>query len=310
MDIRDYEAEYRSAVLNEITFGYTDYCEILYNGKMHNVYETFDDEYICATPIQNFRIPPQIIELVKLSSIGRLHTIPIKLKIKMKWRYGLHISATCKKCNNLAMQGTFCITCIEEVPDNIIRRTSCEVNVMEWIQFASETSRMNSRFLYYVNCNLDSPDYGKILGENKYFKIVDNVYTFINNICAWVSILSRYSTKLAIRNSEKHLNEICNLDIITAACVAVNYRMYDHPSYRFILEHVNDVLNVSPELLHKIIEEHPIMRDNRYVKNNIHSRIGNKLFSRFFIKCLHKSLLMWFVDDTIAPFSTCYNAKH
>jgi hypothetical protein len=65
-----------------------------------------------------------------------------------------------------------------------------DFNVMEWVRFMQDGSIV--KYNYYVNCNLDSPEYGNIIvitgHDKRSLYNIGNVHTFHDHILQWLAI--------------------------------------------------------------------------------------------------------------------------
>lgn len=166
---------------------------------------------MCITPVENFRMPLGIIELVSVGTIVKPHAHQLRFKIVMEWGDEMIISYydgnrwefpnECDACGDMSnyiywenpvLYGCMC-------PECCVGRTDHEdweeisvmdFNVMEWVRFMQHGFAL--KYNYYVNCNLDSPEYGNIIvitgHDKRSLYNIGNVHTFHDHILQWLTI--------------------------------------------------------------------------------------------------------------------------
>lgn len=190
------------------------------DGSEWKLYADATEDAICITQAPEYRIPPEIQELLTIKRVTKLHAYPITLRIDtflnwdnmcigtfcgVSWRGNL----TCTICGvhtkynyfgkwYCANLGTVCCTCYDSDPEYKKRGFQymdiTAFNVTDWVRFC-EIDKEFSQYSFYTNCNLQSPYYGQVMlcddDESDFgaqFHIIGDAHTFITYITDWMRV--------------------------------------------------------------------------------------------------------------------------
>jgi hypothetical protein len=203
---------------------------------------------ICVTPGSNYRIPPDMLQLLKMKEIRKSHAAPIEFNMvtsEVLWNEifinnycGIPWNGiiVCSECNKSDVKNN----CGKWVRKNFIVCTKCynkhgikkrkeykfmdvtEFNVLDWVNFSlcyneyyvnEPRAISNTISSFWINCNTDSKNYGKILfsydsivnyGANLY--MIESVGEFVNYISQWMLISADDNTA---ESWEECINKPC-----------------------------------------------------------------------------------------------------
>lgn len=190
------------------------------DGSEWNLYVYDNDDAVCITRAPEYRVPPEIQELLTIKSVAKLHAYPITLGINtflswdnmcidmfcgVSWRGNL----TCTICGvrttdnyfgkwYCADLGTLCCTCYDSDPEYKKRGFQyidiTAFNVTDWVLFC-EIDKEFSQYSFYTNCNPRSPHYGQVMlcddDEDNFgaqFHIIGDAHTLVTYITDWMRV--------------------------------------------------------------------------------------------------------------------------
>jgi hypothetical protein len=152
------------------------------DGSEWKLYVYGEGDVMCVTQAPEYRIPPEIRELISIGRIPKLHayTITFELSTFLNW-------------DNMIID-TFCGVSWRGHLRYTERVDVTAFNVLDWVIF-SEIDSKSALYALYVNCNVQSPHYGQVMlciddddNFGAQFHIIGNTHDFIAYITEWMSI--------------------------------------------------------------------------------------------------------------------------
>jgi hypothetical protein len=326
--------EYMKAVMEFMERVKNNIRTITEEGREWIIHTIGEDPVCCITPARCYRLPPEIIELLKMDSVHKLYAYKLKFKLNMNvsrdimyvYRYDgtPWFNASICTCDDpitydrWAGDGEYsiCEKCYNNLDNpELYKKTNIwELNMLDWACFMYELSEYDvhpsdsHRYNYYVNCNVDSPDYGKILymniGSEQWANTIGYAADLISHIGDWFI----YESQDEVHDSERYL-EICEYYLTDKFGTGFESHLFNtwDITNEYVLRHRDDVYTPGMVDLRAYIDL--LSADIRYrwkdtedieacAKRKISESIGTKVFSdRNITRVVNNLLNRWYYLD-------------
>lgn len=326
----DYAKQYAEAVQRDMAT-YRNVYKTYFAGKQWTV--CGNSSYsMCITPIKNFQIPLEITELVSVGTIVTPYAHQLNFRIVMKWDDDMLISYydgdrwefpnECDACGDMSnyiyWENPVLYACM--CPECCVGRTDHEdweeisvmdFNVMEWVRFMQDGSIV--KYNYYVNCNLDSPEYGNIIvitgHDRRSLYNIGNVHTFHDHILQWLAVeYTDISHDAVIQRAMEFLNSTLTINAQHVEMRGVKIAVHSNGSFTH-----RDALNrkgkIIDELTNRVLSSYIHVLKPEFPGHSYHRirAIAEKELREEFIKSIFTDSLADYVRNNLCIVFTGKN---
>jgi hypothetical protein len=290
---------------------------------------------MCITPVKNFQIPLEITELVSVGTVVKPYVYQLSFGLVMEWGDDMIISYydgnrwefpnQCDSCgdicryhywDNPVLYMCMCPECYQIHADHEDEDWNeisvVDFNVMEWVRFMQDGSVV--KYNYYVNCNLDSLEYGNIIvitgHDKRSLYNIGNVHIFHDHILCWLKVeYSDISYDDVIQRAVEFLDRYFNVNIPYIEMRGVKITVHGSSSFtnrdalnrksKIIDEYTNQVLISYIHVLKPEFPNHSHHRIRAIAEKELREAFSKLIFTDSLTDCVKNKLYIVLMGEGI-----------